>query len=376
MNNCLTLPPQPLREQLAAYANTLRTVLPLKQAHRRELHYAIADLSRALTTERGGMKVNYWATPRNASAYLHFYLPWNLYRLAWLLPNLNLRLGDGDTVLDLGSGPLTLVQAMWLARPELRDKKLTFICSDIAPKPMETGRLLLESLMGMPASQSPWRIVLERAPLDKSLRSHFGKVNLVCGANVLNELRSGRGQSLEERTDELALSMTEACSDIGEVLFVEPGTRLGGKMISLLRQSLMAHGMLPQGPCPHDGECPMLDQQNSGWCHFNATAENAPAWLMDLTNRARMDRRNVSLSFLHSSRKTPLYREETVRVLSDPIRLPDLAETARYACSSRGLALLHKALRFESGSLVEVKWPEKPIIDAKSHAQEVHPKNR
>ena len=376
MKNCLSLPALPLREQLAAYEGVLRTVLSLKQAHRKELHYAVADLSRSLTTERGGMKVNYWSTPRNTSAYLHFYLPWNLYRLAWLLPNLDLNLEDGDTVLDLGSGPLTLVQGMWLARPELRTKKLTFICSDIAPKPMETGRKLLETMMGMPASQSPWKIVLERTALEKTLRNHYGRVRLVSGANVLNELRSGRGQTLEERMDELALAMTNACTDNGEVLFVEPGTRLGGKMVSLLRMGLMEHGMLPQAPCPHDMFCPMLDQQSSGWCHFNASAENAPAWLMDLTNRARMERRNISLSFMHAARTQPQYDTDMVRVLSDPIRLPEATESARYACSSRGLTLVHKAFHFQSGCALQIQWPDKPVIDAKSRAQVAYPAKR
>lgn len=375
MNNCLTLPAAPLREALAAYENSLRKVLPLKQAHRRELHYAVADLSRALTTERGGMKVNYWTTPRAASAYLHFYLPWNLYRLAWLLPNLALNLNDGDTVLDLGSGPLTLVQALWLARPDLRERKLTFVCSDIAPKPMETGRALFETLTGVAASspQSPWRIVLERAPLEKTLRNHFGKAKLVCGANVLNELRAGKGQSLEERLNELALAMSDACTEDGAVLFAEPGTRLGGKMISLLRLGLMEYNLFPQSPCPHDGDCPMLDAASGGWCHFNAPADSAPKWLMTLTNRARMERRNISLSFLHAARNKPACSADAVRILSDPIRLPDTPAPARYACSMRGMALVHRAARLESGSLATVSWPDPPVTDAKSGAQVAHP---
>lgn len=376
MNNCLTLPAPSLREDLSGYATALRSVLRLKPAHQRELHYAVADLSRALTTERGGMKVNYWSTPRNASAYLHFYLPWNLYRLAWLLPSLQLDLRDGDTILDLGSGPLTLVQALWLTRPELRDRKLTFICSDIAPKPLDTGRLLLEALMGQKSSQSNWNIMLERAPLEKALRNNFGKARLVCGANMLNELRAGRGQTLEDRMEELALAMTDACTDDGEILFVEPGTRLGGKMISLLRLGLLDHDMFPYAPCTHDAMCPMLDQGSTGWCHFNAPADNAPAWLMELTNRARMDRKNVSLSFMHAGRTKPAYDRDEVRVLSDPIRLPEKVDTARYACSERGLTLLHKALRFPSGAAVEVDWPETPVVDAKSRAQEVSPRKR
>ncbi len=366
MNTCLSLPDDAARASLTEYEAVLRTVLPLKAAHRKELHFAVADLSRALTTERGGLKVPYWTTPRTTSAYLHFYLPWNLYRLAWLLPTLSLDLKDGDTVLDLGCGPLTLAQALWMFRPELRTRQLTFLCADIAPKPMETGRRLLETLMG---PTTPWRVFLERAPLEKALRTHFGKAALVCGANVLNELHAGKGQSLEERMTDLALFIREACAPGGTALFVEPGTRLGGKMVSLLRQGLMTHGLFPHTPCPHTGDCPMLAQHANGWCHFNAPAEQAPAWLMSLTNRARMDRRNVSLSFLHATQDMPPVMEDAVRVLSDPIKLPDTPEAARYACSAHGLALLHKARRFHNGSLVRVAWPDPSVTDAKSRAR-------
>ena len=192
------------------------------------------------------------------------------------------------------------------------------------------------------------------------------------GANVLNELSAARGQTLEDRFYDLAGNMSRACTNEGSILFVEPGTRLGGKIIGYTREGLIDHGYLPQAPCPHDVECPMLDRNVSGWCHFNMTADHAPLWLRDLTQRARMKRSNVSLSFLHASKKDPEYAEN-VRVLSDPVLIPGRKQKARYACSDKGLALLHEAENFDSGSLIDVEWADKPRRDAKSGALEVYP---
>ena len=375
MNTVLTFPTAKTRSALDSYEKALNTAMPIRAAHKRDLPYAVADLSKMLTNERGGMRANYWATPRTLSAYLRFFLPWNLYRLSWLLPNLQIPLKNGDTILDVGSGPLTFVQALWLSRPDLRNKDLTFFCTDVAKKPMEHGRRIFEAMAGVEPGKGPWKIKLVRGTIEKSLRNCYGKAALVAGANVLNELSAARGQTMEDRFYELSLNMANACKEGGSVLFVEPGTRLGGKIIGLTRAGLLDEGFLPQAPCPHAEACPMLDRNASGWCHFNMTADHAPLWLRDLTQRARMNRRNVSLSFLHARNADPEYGEN-VRVLSDPVLIPGRKQKARYACSDKGIALLHEAEQFESGTLVDVEWTDKPRIDAKSGAVEVFPKRR
>lgn len=375
MSTVLSFPTAKIRSVLDGYDKVLQKAMPLKAAHKRDLPYAVADLSRMLTNERGGMRANYWATPRSLSAYLRFFLPWNLYRLSWLLPQLHIPLKNGDTVLDLGSGPLTFVQALWLSRPDLRNKDLTFICTDVAKKPMEHGRRIFEAMAGVEPGKGPWKIKLVRETLEKSLRNSYGKMALVTGANVLNELSASRGQTMEDRFYELAYNMASACKEDGSILFVEPGTRLGGKIIGLTRAGLLEEGYLPQAPCPHEVECPMLDRNATGWCHFNMTADHAPMWLRDLTQRARMNRKNVSLSFLLASKAHPEY-VENVRVLSDPVIIPGRKQKARYACSHKGIALLHEAENYESGSLVDVEWQDNPRKDAKTGALEVFPKRR
>jgi hypothetical protein len=106
-------------EQLPA---ALDAVLPLKTAHRRDLPAAVQELSARLTCERGGNERPYWSSPRLASAYLRYFLPWNLARLIRLMGGLELpdppaEAAQRAMLLDIGSGPLTLPLALWLAKP-------------------------------------------------------------------------------------------------------------------------------------------------------------------------------------------------------------------------------------------------------------------
>lgn len=412
-----------LQAALAAIAKTS----PVPASHRKDQPYAIRDLSRLLTIERTDMKVrSYWSSPRMLSAYVHYFLPWNLYRLAWLLPGLELNLKKDDLLVDLGSGPLTVILALFCFRPELRSLPLNIVCLDTAKQPMETGRAILQALAG---KDLPWRISLLRGPVHSALKSLRGKANLITAGNVLNELQGKRHQSMEESMDGLVAIMRAKMAEDSRLLLLEPGTRLGGKLVSLARKSALRAGFDLLGPCPHQGPCPMLEQwrynpkgpDTSGWCHFMFPADKAPQSLTELTGRARLDKDSLSLSVIYARRlqgqdaeleddawpdfdpdldldlddqgfehetadagHQAALREERrkarpfepenpgpqarLRVISEGIRLPDEVETARYVCSARGLGLLKNAGRVPSGGGVSVPWPKKTARDHKSGA--------
>lgn len=441
VQNLLTRPgPERITDIEKALAHAAGA-LPLSAAHARDLPFAVRDLSRLLTAERGELSRSYWAAPRFVSAYLRYFLPWNLFRLAWLLPGLDLGLKSGASVLDLGSGPLTLPLALWCARPDLRAMPLRFVCADVAAKAMDHGRSILAAVAG---PESPWQVELLRAPLDRALRQARGReYSLVTAGNVLNEICSERpgaeshpaGQSgghlanhLGGRLDDLAALAADAVAHGGRMLLVEPGTRLGGKLIALFRNGAIRHGFSPLAPCTHDGPCPMEAAaahgrgEYSGWCHFIHPVDGAPAALADLTRRAQLDKESLAISCLLLERSAPLtdaagphsgvaaraaagreadeldelealYREIMdedgviemdapkrpsavapvsdrcrVRVISGPIRLPGHDEPARYACCERGLALVEDARRIPSGAGLDVAAPEPPRRDAKTGA--------
>ena len=73
------------RHILEQLPQALSRVWPLSKAHRRTLPDDVARLSRLLTTERAALDRPYWSSPAFVSAYLYYFLPWNLVRLTRLL---------------------------------------------------------------------------------------------------------------------------------------------------------------------------------------------------------------------------------------------------------------------------------------------------
>lgn len=375
----------------------INAALPLKSAHKRDLPLAVEELSLRLTSERSTLSRPYWSAPRLTSAYVRYFLPWNIIRLARLFAGLPLPApkpvsddspnADGsapDTaplprlLVDVGSGPLTVPLALWMAKPEWRDLPLTVLCLDAAPQPLDIGKKIFLNLAG---EQSPWRIITRRAPLEglaRELRNARGLPWLLTAANVINEIPLKAGQYNDERFAAIAEIAAHFCHrHDASALFVEPGTRLGGKNMVSLREQALEAGLFPVAPCPHTAPCPV--QESRSWCHFTFDTAGTPPWLQDLSRQSNLTKDGLSLAFMllqngdtaqHNPNATspsaataPPRADDTieaVRVISAPFVIPGMWGSARYACSARGLALLTEAQSFASGSLVEAQWPQSP----------------
>lgn len=378
--------PRPSRDfltQLAGLPRHLDAAMPMRRQHRRELPGEIRHLSHLLTDERGDLKRDYLADPATLSAYLRYFLPWNIYRLGVLFAGLGLDPGGDDpngaaTIIDLGAGPLTAPLALWLSRPHLRKRPLTFVCVDRAPKPMRLGLDVLHSLAAAQGGLAPWKITLVKGPLDARLRE---KADLLIMANALNEvLHRGESEELLETAEAMAGHLSSMLTPTGALCVVEPGVRPSAHLLAALRRGFLHHGLLPLAPCPHTEPCPMSGRGYTAWCHFNFDAEAAPGWLKKLSDEAKLPKDNVSLSFLHFSAKgrklAPGEGKSLVRAVSGPFELPAPDGMAphrfgQYACSERGLTLLSlpkKHLVPLPGTLLEAAWPDYPETDAKSHA--------
>lgn len=418
-------PPLPFKvcAAMKALPSAINAALPLKTAHKRDLPLAVEELSLRLTSERSTLTRPYWSMPRLTSAYVRYFLPWNIIRLARLFAGLPLpsptpvsaeKFGAGETapyaadseeakpspnvpsdalpagmlprlLVDVGSGPLTVPIALWMAKPEWRDLPLTVLCLDAAPQPLDIGKKIFLHLAG---EHSPWRIVTRRASLDglaRELRTARGVPWLLTAANVINEIPLKTGQYNDERFASIAEVAAHFCQrDDASALFVEPGTRLGGKNMVSLREQALEAGLYPVAPCPHAAPCPV--QESRSWCHFTFDTGGTPPWLLELSRQSNLTKDGLSLAFmlLQNSRAAqstvPMSTQagtpdtantatiEQVRVISAPFVIPGMWGSARYACSARGLALLTEAQSFQSGSLVEALWPADARQDKKSGA--------
>jgi len=340
-----------------------KAVVPLKGKHLAELPKNLASLSEALTSERSRLPRDYMGAPATLNAYLQYFLPWSVYRLGRLLPDLDLGLADNARILDLGAGPLALAQALWIARPELRGADLHWMCRDKALKAMRLGRDLLER---MTPKDSPWSVRVEHGSFGAEPR---GQADLVAAVNLLNELFLASKAPEADTAARVAEHLATLPNESGRLLLVEPGTRTAARQLVLTRSELIENGFRPLAPCPHDGPCPMPGRRNTSWCHFVMHTRGAPRWLTDLSARAGLAKQTASLSFLLMARDDHP-RPDMVRVISESFDLPDV-RSGQYGCSGRGLVLLARpkgSPMRRPGDAVPATWPEQETRDQKSGA--------
>ncbi len=188
------------------------------------------------------------------------------------------------------------------------------------------------------------------------------------------------------------------------MLIVEPGNRLGGKIISLTRRAALQRGLKIFAPCTHPAACPLAADQlktethaqaagqkhvATSWCHF-VCPEKAlaiPGWLGKLSRDAHLTKDKVTLSWLFAQKRTdradpgqrkteskangpitPIPGIVPGRVVSNPLHLPDRRGQSFYVCCAYGLTLLHAARPLHSGDCVELLFTGNEEKDPKSGA--------
>ena len=126
----------------------IQSVRPLNSRQMQSLPDNIAALSHQLTDERGSRRLGYMNENVQLSAYVRYFTWWNLVRLTRLFSNLPAEVFPSEdcACLDLGSSPLTLVTALWISRPELRNKNLTWYCLDLSQAALTLGEELYMSV--------------------------------------------------------------------------------------------------------------------------------------------------------------------------------------------------------------------------------------
>ncbi len=358
---------------LERYPEALKRALALRAGMEREIPAQIRSLSLALTADReGGPRPGYLSDPKILAAYAWYFLPWNLVRLSRLLPALDLDIPEGGLVCDLGAGPLTLVQALWLSRPDWRGKRLEFVCADRSKRALNLGLWLFSQLAGFdPTAQgAPWRVKLVRGEYWQGLAEG---ANLVAMVNVANEMAGSRREPLDVRMERLAGQLGDSLAPDGRLLLVEPGTRLGWRCLEGMRRSLREMGLGLVSPCPHARACPLAVGRGGAWCHFNMSLDGAPAWLTALSERAGLPKERLSLSFLLAKRGPVAPEKGLARVVSGAFSLPDVPGSAVYACSEVGLLVLVAPDRRppRPGDLVPVTVPADAPRDRKTGAPRI-----
>ena len=384
---------------LESFPDIVQAVMPLDSKKILALPTQIRELSHGLTDERSDRRIGYMNDPAIIGSYVRYYMWWNLVRLSHVFSSLALELADGDSAVDLGSGPLTVPIALWMARPDLRKKKISWYCVDISQNALSVGEELFLSLAAKTGDE-PWQITRIKGECGVSLKR---RVRFVACANMFNELFWDSPLPLEALAKQYANELSSYADTDAYMLVVEPGIPRSGRFVSLLRDSFMRLDFHPLAPCPHEGVCPFPGLRNGKWCHFVLDASGAPAKLRKLSDDAGLSKDRAALSFTfmrRTARKNEEVADDTaaapesrdslsmvggmaklfpplrVRVTSDPIKLPDFY-LGRYGCSELGMVMLVGTYAASdylrdcvSGSLVEVPMPDlkKAEIDGKTGA--------
>ena len=356
---------------------------PLPGRFRSALPSDVAELSRLLTSGRGERTLSYTGRPNMLSAYIRYFLTWNLYRLCRLLPGLDITLAANDRITDLGCGPLTFTAALWLSRPDLRSVPLEFYCIDRSGPVLEAGKKIFTALASPVGSL--WKIHLIKGDL---VTAKTQSAALVCAVNVFNEMygdisRTACGSAagdLQRNAKKSVRTLENFAAENASILTAEPGFPRCGELIRLMRKAFLENGRSIISPCPHDKDCPFAAKKPQGagskvrerWCHFAFETTDAPAALHKLSHSARLPKERAVLSFLYAGPRSlaPANNETSARVISDAFPLPH-NRYGRYCCSEHGTILLtgekNHIEKTASGSLVNV-IVKKDKTDAKSGA--------
>jgi hypothetical protein len=372
-----TLPPETCRA-LARVPRIIDEIAPIPARFRKDTGRNIRDLSELLTSRRPSLSGQYMGNPARLSAYLRYFLPWNLFRLCKLFATENAPSQNGAELLfpglhashdspilitDFGSGPLTLPAALWISMPSLRERKIAFRCFDINRQILKTGERLFAGIAGENAgcgtSAAPplnWSIktiassLMEARPTEARAET---RRTLVTAVYVYNELfrrfSAADGDALDAFAEGEAARLSSFCGENGAALIVEPGVPRSGEFIAHIRDRFIERGFSIDAPCTHHADCPMriskIQNHAAKWCHFTFSTREAPQALHDLSRAARLPKERGAVSFL-LARKGAVRRSVSlkrngipIRVISDAFSLPD-GRYARYGCSEKGSVLL------------------------------------
>lgn len=317
------------------------------------------------------------------SAYARYFMWWNLTRLSRLFSNIDIskiNLHDNDICLDIGSGPLTVVTALWLSRPELRKIKLVWYCLDLSQSSLSLGENLYLSVVAKTVNpelneiENHWKILRVKGSFGTAIRQ---KAKFISCANMFNEVFQSESRPLDFLAKKYCNDLEKYADKKTSFLIVEPGVPRSARFISLLRDCFIRKGFQIIAPCSHCDTCPMdgrllkgqyakkaSDSNRTGkWCNFTFPAKSAPEKLQKLSAAAKLPKERAVLSFVFSTQEEAAknFQDEShilLRIASEPIRLGK--KTGFYACSKLGLVLYipNKSQLIFSGDLISVEKPE------------------
>ena len=305
----------------------------------------VRRLSALFTVGRGDLKHDYWADPVLRRAYLQYFLPVTVAKVAALLQELPPLPSRALHVLDVGSGPgagalafldhvlqggdraweRSEVVAVDRSREVLRDAE--FLWSQVATshpdRPVGTFRHVTLDLE-RPGSRAPWK----------------GRVfDLIILSNSVNELFRASADPIARRA-RLMEHLLSALAGDGTLVILEPALRGITRELHQVRDRILAGGHATvYSPCLHDRPCPALVHPDD-WCH-EERPWSPPAVVREIDAQVGFIKDALKFSFLllRKDGRTIVDRAPVVhRVVSELMEMK--GEQRAWLCNETGRQLV------------------------------------
>ncbi|MBR4998545.1 MAG: hypothetical protein IKY10_01575, partial [Clostridia bacterium] len=369
---CVDRIPEDAKIVLENFDKIIQSIKPLNSKQLQQLPENIRELSHQMTDNRASRRLGYMNENIQLSAYVRYFVWWNLVRLTRLFSNLEEKCFPQEDCfcLDLGSGPLTVVSALWLSRPELRNKNLTWYCLDVSQNSLSLGEDIYLSI----ASKTPpiqeganphWKIIRVKDSFGAFIKQKCGFITC---ANMFNELDQASDMPPEFRVKKYFDQLKTYSEENARYLLIEPGVPKSARTLCLFRDRFLKANYDVTSPCPHADICSMdgfkaYTGSKNKWCNFSFNTEDAPKKLQRLSELAKLPKERAVLSFVSAVPKSPENESDEflLRIVSDCFKLPK-NKNGFYACSKIGTVVVstEKQNEFKSGDLISVKI-KKPV---------------
>jgi ribosomal protein RSM22 (predicted rRNA methylase) len=285
----------------------------------------VARLSRFLTKDRNSLPAAYLRDPGLRKAYLAYFLPPNLAKMAIPLHELDLHPGKlfAKTrlqVLDLGSGPGTAVlgvrQYFAMSR---RPIGLDFTAVDQVAENLREAEVLFRE-EGAGASPSA-TLTTVRSNIEALAEHAGGPFDIIVLSNVLNELYLRDQDRVARRIALVSRIVERLLAPEGSCIIVEPALRETSRELLMVRDGLVDGGIAVYSPCLVQGSCPALENPKD-WCHEDRPWE-APETIKEIDSRVGLRKDSLKFSYLVLRKDgrtlADACTEHSYRVVSEPL---------------------------------------------------------
>ena len=243
----------------------------------------VRELS-AMFNGRTPHRPGYLAAARLRRAYVHYYLPVNVEKVARVLREMDAYAPSRPKarVLDYGCGPGTAAIATLLHRPVA-----ALVLVDVVDEALDDARFFCAALGAEPRT-------MHELPDEK--------FDLILAANVFSESIA----PLEERL-----------TDQGYLVVIEPALQSSTRKLRKWRDSAVARGFRIAAPCLGRAKCAMLEREDL-WCHQDVPWPR-PAGVAEVDRRVGLTKETLKYSYavITKQGKTLADLEADVRIVSN-----------------------------------------------------------